>query len=133
MRPFDALRARRVLEINARYQAHIEPGFPIVLEGNAETLQIARQIDATNWLIVLGICNEAEALGAGDQMLPAPGLRCTSNRNYLVSYSAAGQIVRDLRAYGLAAWANRTRLADLARDCPTRQGLDLIDLEEGWP
>jgi hypothetical protein len=55
--------ARKLLEINAAYEAFQAAGFPVTLEGNAETLQVARDVDRTNWLTVYGIC--LEGIGAG--------------------------------------------------------------------
>jgi hypothetical protein len=126
-------RERRVLEIDAAYEARLSAGFPVTLEGNAETLQVARDIDRTNWLTLLGICDEAAGAGLGDFPIPAPGLRCTSNLNYIVTFSEAAQIIRNLRAWAAAAQGNWWRLKDLARDAAHQADLDAIDLEEGWP
>ncbi len=50
-----ALRERRVAEINTRYQAHVGAGYPVTLEGNAETLQVAREVDcASGWATCRG-------------------------------------------------------------------------------
>lgn len=136
MRPLSAnspRRERRVLDINTRYQAFLDGGYPVTLEGNAETLQVSRDVDRTNWLTLLGICNEAIEAEFGDYPIPAPGLRCTSNVNYEVTFAEAGQIIRDLRAWAAEAQANWWRMKDLARQAVTQSDLDAIDLEEGWP
>lgn len=119
--------------VNARYEEFLAVGFPVTLDGDAETLQLGRDVDRTNWLTLLGICYEAISAGFGEEPIPEPGIRTTANRNYVITFDEAAQIIRDLRAWGLAAWANWGRLKDAVRDAPTRQALQSIDLEEGWP
>lgn len=119
--------------VNAKYEAVVAVGFPVTLEGNAETLQVARDVDRTNWLTLLGICDEAIEAEFGGYPIPEPGIRTTSNTNYVVTFEEAAQIIRDLRTWGLAAWANWGRLKDLCRDATTREALQSIDLTEGWP
>jgi hypothetical protein len=126
------LRNRRVGQINARYLAHLAVGYPVTLEGNAETLQVAREVDGINWLTVKGICEEGILAGLGDE----PGLmflQATSNARYVMTFNEALAIIRDLRAWGLVAWANWNRLKDLARSARFSTDLEAIDLEEGWP
>jgi hypothetical protein len=126
------LRNRRVGQINARYLAHLAVGYPVTLEGNAETLQVAREVDGINWLTVKGICEEGILAGFGDE----PGLmflQATSNARYVMTFNEALAIIRDLRAWGLEAWANWNRLKDLARAARFSADLEAIDLEEGWP
>lgn len=120
------------MRINARYAAHVGPGFPVTLGGNAETLQTAREVDGINWLTVKGICEEGIAAGYGDE----PGLvflQTTSNQRYFMTFNEALAIIRDLRTWGLMSWANWNRLKDLVRTATQRWQLDAIDLEEGWP
>lgn len=131
--PASPLRDRMLERVNARYEAFLAVGFPITLQGNAETLQLGRDVDRTNWLTLLGICYEAIAAEFGDYPIPDPGIRTTSNTNYVVSFNEAAQIIRDLRTWGLAAWANWGRMKDEVRTAPTRDALQSIDLEEGWP
>lgn len=131
--PTSPTRDRLLERLDARYEAFLAVGFPVTLEGNAETLQVSRDVDRTNWLTLLGICDEAFFAGAGDYPIPAPGLRCTSNTNYLVTFNEAAVIIRDIRAWAAAAQANWWRLKDAARAAPTREDLQSIDLDEGWP
>jgi hypothetical protein len=119
-------------ELDRIYAAHLDAGFPVTFEGVAETLQVSRDVDRTNWLSLLGMCDEAEKAGAGAQPIPLD-IRCTSNRTYSLTYAAAGQTIRDLRAWCAVAMGNWWRLKDLIRACPTRDALNAIDLEEGWP
>lgn len=127
-----ATRERKVLRINAVYERRQAHGFPVTLEGNAETLQVARERDGINWLTVKGICDEGIAQGQGDE----PGLiflQATSNNRYFMSFNEAASIIRDLRAWGIASWANWNRLKDLARAARFSAELEAIDPEEGWP
>lgn len=122
-------------KIAKRYAAHIDPGFPVTLEGNAETLQVARDVDAINWLTVKSICDEGVAEGNGD-VPDLIFLQTTSNRRYTMSFNEALEIIRDLRTWGLLAWANWNRLKDAARDpavTPTAADLEALNLDEGWP
>ena len=128
-------RDRRVGDITRRYEAHIAPGFPVTLDGVAETLQVARDVDRTNWLTVYGICLEGIAAELGD-VPDTIYLQTTSNRRYYMTFNEAAVIIRNLRQWGLDAWANWNRLKDAARDpavTPTSEALEALDLEEGWP
>lgn len=132
MRPFEAIRARKLAEITAYYEGYLSGGYPLTLYGEAETLQVARETDRTNWLTLLGICDEAVAGGLGDEMIPVP-LRCTSNNQYFMTFAQCGQIVRDLRAWGAAAQFNWWSLKDEARAVKERDNLNLIDITAGYP
>lgn len=123
------------MQINTAYAARQAVGFPVTLEGNTETLQVAREIDGINWLTVKGICEEGVFAGLGDE----PGLmflQTTSNRQYFMTFNEALVIIRDLRTWGLQSWANWNRLKAAARDpeqTRTSADLEALDLEEGWP
>ena len=118
--------------VNQRYEAFLAAGFPVTFEGVAETLQCRNELDRTNWLTLMGLCEEAIAAEAGDAPIAIP-FRTTSNRFYVVSYSEALAILKDLRAWAASAQANWWRLKDEVRDAPTRQALFAIDMEAGWP
>ena len=126
---------RRLAEINARYAAHVGPSFPVVLEGNAETLQVAREVDGINWLTVKDLYEEIRDAGLGD--VPALAfLQTTANRRYYMTANEALAIIRDLRTWGLQSWDNWNRLKDAARDpeqTPTSEDLEALNLDEGWP
>lgn len=130
--PFEAYRARRLGEVNTRYAEFIAQGFPATLGGIPETLQCATNLDRTNWLTLLGICVEAIGGGLGNEQIPV-AIRCTSNRSYAMTFTEAAALVRAIRSWAAAAQANWWRLKDAVRDCPGREELNLIDLEEGWP
>ncbi len=128
-------RERKVGEINARYAAHMAVGYPVTLEGAAETLQVAREVDGINWLTVKGICEEGIAADLGD--VPAlVFLQTTANNRYYMTFNEALAIIRDLRTWSLLSWDNWNRLKALARDpeaTPTAQHIEALDLDEGWP
>ncbi len=63
-------------------------------------------------------------------------LQTTSNAQYVMTFNEALAIIRDLRAWGLASWANWNRLKAAARDpavTPYATDLEALNLEEGWP
>lgn len=135
MRPFEGYRARKVLEIDARYQAFLAQGFDTAdFEGQPEpeTLQCRNEYDRTNWLGLVVKCQAAIVLGAGDLTMDIP-IRCTSNRNYFVTYNDALGRMFGLLQLVAQAQANWWRLKDAARACERRSDLAQIDLDEGWP
>lgn len=131
-RPFEAYRQGKLDALERVYADHLAAGYPVTFEGNTETLQVSRDTDRTNWLSLLGMCGEAITAGAGGQPIPLD-VRCTSNATYSLTYADAAQTVRDLRTWCALAMGNWWRLKDLIRAAPTRDALNDIDLEEGWP
>jgi hypothetical protein len=125
-------RPRKLLDIDAAYEAFLANGYPITLGGNAETLQVARDVDRTNWLTVYTICQEGIAAGLGD-VADTIFIQTTSNAKYFMTFNEAIQIVRDLRAWSLAAWANWNALKDAARAAETNAELQAIDVNAGYP
>lgn len=123
---------RKLEQITAAYEAFVAAGFPVTLEGNAETLQVSRDVDRTNWLTVYGICLEGIAAGVGD-VPDLIFLQTTSNARYSMTFNEALAIIRDLRAWGLAAWANWNTLKDAARAAESNADLNAIDVNAGYP
>lgn len=127
---------RKLEQVAAAYEAFVAAGFPVTLEGNAETLQVARDVDRTNWLTVYTICLEGIAAEAAAEVDPNPTaiyLQTTSNRRYVMSFNEALVIIRDLRAWGLAAWANWNALKEAARSADSNAALNAIDVNAGYP
>lgn len=130
------LRERRILEIDARYDAFLAAGFPTGdFEGQPEPerLQCRTELDRTNWLGLVVKCQLAIAQDYGDVLEAGTVIRCTSNRMYAITPNDAL-----LRMAGLLndvdlAQRNWWRLKDLARSAGTREALNAIDLDEGWP
>lgn len=135
MRPFTGYIARKVEEIDRRYAAYLERGFPTdPFEGEPEpeTLQCRNEHDRTNWIGLLLKCQAAIAVGGGDLLIDPP-IRCTSNRMYAVTYIDAQTRMYALLAQVAAAQANWWRLKDEARAVTRREDLNLMNLDEGWP
>lgn len=132
--PFEGFRKRKLMEVNARYDAVLAQGFPTMPfdeEPEPESLQCRNELDRTNWLGLVVRCQAAVAVGAGG--LPGPEIRCTSNRMYRITYQDGLDRMFALLTQVQAAQANWWRLKDLVRACPTRKALDDINLDEGWP
>lgn len=132
-RPFEAYRSRKRDEVNARYAVFLAGGMTVDFGQGPETLQCRNELDRTNWMELRDICREASAAGFGDAPIPEPGLRCTSNAFYRPTFDETLTLLAGLRQWALTGQANWWRLKDLVRDCPTRDALNDIDLEEGWP
>lgn len=135
MRPLPAaspLRDRRILDVNAAYEAFLAVGFPLE-DHPGETLQCRNELDRTNWLTLKDICAEALAADLGDELIPASGIRCTSNAFIRPTYAETLALMQALRAWAMAAQANWWRLKDACRTVATRADLEAINLAEGWP
>ncbi|RAK52136.1 hypothetical protein DJ018_13350 [Phenylobacterium deserti] len=134
--PFEAFRRRKLAEVNAAYAEYLAKGFPTApFEGEPEpeTLQCRHDTDRTNWISLQIACFATRDAGLEGELIPAPGIRCTSNRMYRITYGDALARLWVLFDQANAAQANFWRLKDAVRDCPTRQALNDIDLSEGWP
>lgn len=128
-------RKRRVNDINTAYEAFLAVGYPLE-DHPGETLQCRNELDRTNWLTLKDICAEAIAAEAGGELIPAPGIRCTSNAFIRPTYASTFALLQALRAWAMQAQANWWRLKDAARDpavTPTSEALEALNLEEGWP
>ena len=144
--PSSPLRERTRERINARYEAFLAAGYPLA-DFAPETIQCRNELDRTNWIELRDMCRKAvadelafyQAMDLpipdvpGDYPLPAPGIRCTSN-NYIAPTVAQTLTILDLmRDWAKAAQENWWALKDAAQAAPTRDALQSIDLEEGWP
>ena len=123
---------RRLDEATQAYVEFLSGGMPCVLAGVSETLQCRNELDRTNWLTLIGICNEAIALGAGAFPIPV-AIRCTSNRSYTLSYTDTLILMKNLRAWAAGAQANWWRLKDLVATVASGEDLNTINLDGGWP
>lgn len=127
----------RCLEgVNRAYTAYLAQGFATAdFDGQPEpeTLQCRNELDRTNWIGLLIECqaNIAALNGAGS--IPSPGIRCSSNRMYVVTYDDAAARMFALLGQVQAAQANWWRLKDDVAAAETNAALRAIDLTEGWP
>lgn len=121
---------------NSEFDSRIANGYPHTFmvegEGVDETLQCRNDTDRTNWLDLKDSCNDAIAFGIGSETCPIP-IRCTSNRQYNVSFSEAATIMRDLRTWMGALHASLWAKKDAIEAASTFEELDEIDVTEGWP
>lgn len=128
-----SFRPRRLLEVEAAYQAFLDAGFPVTFEGVSETLQVGRDSDKSNWLIFKGALDDAVGARAPlDGPSPLP-IRCTSNNSYSLTLGEALTVISDMRAWGFAALGNSWRLKDALNAAQTGEALNAVDLTEGWP
>lgn len=135
-RPIGALISRKIGEIDRKYAAVLASGFPTAdFEGQPEpeTLQCRHELDRTNWIGLLLQCQAMAALGLGEELIPEPGMRCTSNRMYRPTFDGAQARLWVLFAQAAAAQANWWRLKDAARAAADWRELERLDLDEGWP
>ena len=123
---------RRIMEIDAEYARRLAVGFPAILGGQPETLQVARDEDRTNWLTFKGLCDEGIASGLPDEEAPI-SIRTTANRNYAVTYSEGADLMRDMRTWAAAMMVNRWALKDAAHAATTAEALNAVDITQGWP
>lgn len=136
------LRERRIKDADEAYEAYLARGFstaPFPGQLAAETLQCRNELDRTNWLALLAMCDAQQRAAdlSGDPTLmdapiPVP-IRATSNRMYVVSYADAKARMFVLLGQAAAAQANWWRLKDECRAAPTWQALEAVDMTEGWP
>ena len=133
---------RRIKDADAAYEAHLSRGFPTAPlpgEPEPETLQCRNELDRTNWLALLALCDAQQRvadLTADPTLMDAPipvPIRATSNRMYVVSYADAKARMFALLGQAAAAQANWWRLKDECRSATTAAALEAIDMKAGWP
>jgi hypothetical protein len=141
--PASPLRGRAIERINAHYEAYLGQGFPTAdFDGQPEpeTLQCRNELDRTNWIGLL-IKAQAVAVIASQTEDPDavmaqpcdPPIRCSSNRMYRPAWSSVLARMYALLDQAATAQANWWRLKDAARSAETREALQGLDLDEGWP
>jgi hypothetical protein len=134
--PTSPLRKRRIGDADRAYEAYLARGFPtadFVGQPEPETLQCRHELDRTNWLGLVMMCQLAIAAGLGDDLAAGTIIRCTSNREYAITPNDA--LARMVALLGLADLAQRNwwRLKDECRSVTTTQALEAIDMGAGWP
>ena len=106
---------------------------PFAAQPETETLQCRNELDRTNWIGLLLECQANISGGNGAGLIPAPGIRCSSNRMYVVTYADAANRMFALLGQVQAAQANWWRLKDSVGVAISGEALDAIDLTGGWP
>jgi hypothetical protein len=131
----EGFRARKARQLEERYDAFLQVGFPtaaFVGQPEPETLQVRHAEDRTNWLGFLTSCQLQVGQGNGAVLAKVP-IRCTSNRNYTVTYlNGFIRMGALLTAVGDAV-VNNWRLKDLILRAENLGELNAVDLDEGWP
>lgn len=107
---FDIRKATRLQQLILNYNQNLLIGYPKTMSGTPETFQMATDTDRTNWLTIMGICEEAIAAGQGAANCALP-VRATSNRTYQLTNTATLALVKDIRTWGLtmmgALWTKK--------------------------
>ena len=147
LRPGSPLPERRIIAIDARYNAFLSGGVPLA-DYPGETLQCRNELDRTNWMELRDLCRQAiEAekayyaannlpdpeAGWGAGLITAPGIRTTSNAYIQPTVAATLAILASITTWAFAGQANWWRMKDEARACTTREALEAVNLETGWP
>lgn len=129
--PLDDLKAAKLADLLALYQAKYDLGFAYEFEGVTETLQMRPQ-DLVNWLAFKDTCNDGIAAGFGAAPCPQ-NIRVTSNAEYTVSFAEGAAVMTALKAYGGGLLARQWALKDQIRSAPSAEALADIDILAGWP
>lgn len=130
------LRERRIADVNRAYERRLAQGFSVgSFEGQpeAETLQCRNELDRTNWLGLVVKCQFAIAQGYGDVLEAGTRLRCSSNRMYQVTPNDALGRMAVLLGAADAAQQHWWDLKDQCRTATSREALEAIEIDEGWP
>lgn len=142
MRP--TFTARRLLEVNAAYEAFLAGGMPLA-DYPGETIQCRNELDRTNWFELRDMCRQAIAAEQaawdgqgptpnwGNYPITAPGIRCTSNAYVQPTVAETLVIMGQVSAWALVAQANWWRMKDEVRAAISNDQLRAIDLSAGWP
>jgi hypothetical protein len=131
--PWSIERARQYRHVDREttFQRLINDGYPCVLGGNAETLQM-RDNDKTNWLTLKDACRDARDAGAFEMQSQLP-LRTTSNANYALTYHEVWDLLIAARAWYAGMMGRNWLLTATIDAAVTQEELDTIPVETGWP
>jgi hypothetical protein len=112
-RPWDAEAARtRLLGLHeAAHQRALDRGFPVLLEGQPETLQLRTEDDKINWLTFKDACHDMIDMGLGNYPNPLP-LRTTSNNQYSVTANQGVALMQGLRTWAAAVMRRGWQIKD---------------------
>ena len=131
----DQIRAQKLAEEAKAFGDVMAQGFPVTLQGRAETLQVARDVDKINWSRLQYHCLRAQAAGAGGQPLSAVGLlrlKTTSNAEYDLTVDETLAVLDQLERWTMAQmgkdWDVKRRL-DAAF---TPEAVRAIDVAAEW-
>jgi len=114
------------------YFAKVLPGFPVTLNGNAETLQLRNSEDRTNWFGVLARAQIAQTAGQGAADYYPP-IRTTSNARYTITNDEAVAIMTDLLDWAGQVFDAYTLIKDAIAGASNAATVNAVDLEAGYP
>ena len=126
---FAADRAARRQAADVQFMVRFGQGFNVVIEGVAENLQM-RPTDLVNWLTFKDACDDAIDAGFGDYEAEMP-VRCTSNREYVLTNDQGRALMIALRSYGASLMKNKWRIFKAYDAATTKAQLDAVDVS--WP
>jgi hypothetical protein len=121
----------KAAQIELAFTTRFANGFPCVIGGNTETLQM-RPADQVNWLIFKDACDDNIAAGDGSAQNPLP-LRTASNNEYSLTNVQGRNLMVALRTYGAGLLRRHWLLKDANKNATTEQEVQAIDVSAGWP
>jgi hypothetical protein len=123
--PWDKEHDRMVLlaQHAESYEAVLGRGFPVTLDGIAETLQLRNDDDKINWLTFKDACQDMIDLGLGVATNPMP-LRCTSNGQHFVTADAGKAMTQGLRTWAGAVMRRGWAIKDMIDAADSRDDFD---------
>lgn len=119
--------------VDAALAAHYVAGYEHDFGAHGvHRLQLRDADDRTNWLTLLGICDEAIAAGQGETVMPIP-VRTAANVELALTFAEAAAALRSMRDWAAAVLAHSWALKDAVAAATDAPALATLDLEDGWP
>ena len=131
----EVVRAQKLAQEAKAFAAVMERGFPVELKGQAETLQVARDVDKINWSRLQYHCQRAQAAGAGGQTLTAVGLlrlRATSNSEYDLTVDETLEVLDRLERWTMANMGKDWDIKRRLEAAFTPDAVRAIDVDQEW-
>lgn len=130
--PLADQKAVKLAAAGAVYAAKIAAGYPVTLEGVAETLQVRNDTDRTNWLGLKSAAKDAIDAGNGSDLYPVK-IRTTSNARYALTNDAAFALMSAVLVWLADHMDAFWDIADAIEAAADADALAAIDLEAGYP
>lgn len=131
----EQIRAEKLGQEARAFAAVMERGFPVTLQGQPETLQVARDVDKINWSRLQYHCQRAQAAGAGSQALTAVGLlrlKATSNAEYDLTVDETLAILDQLERWTMAQMGKDWDVKRRLEAAFTPDAVRAIDVDAEW-
>lgn len=130
--PLADLKAARTREAEDAYTEKLAVGYPVTLDGQAETLQLRNSEDRTNWLGLLLAAQAGVAAGYGAANYPAK-IRTTSNTGYTVTNAEAVGLMFDLLGWAASMFQARSNVKDAISAAANAAAVASVDVNAGYP